>query len=63
MLSLAEQADKDMFRVTINSSVNGMKPSVDRWTFLQARDISLMKMFEPGHYLIIPRIMSVEDQP
>lgn len=65
MISIASPADDSenaAYRVIYNSTVNGSCPSSDKWTFLQARDVSLIYKFEPGKYIIVPRLMPMENQ-
>eukprot|EP00796_Vickermania_ingenoplastis_P011721 gene11721-8066_t len=61
MLSVA-QPHGDNFVVELNSTADGAHPE-DKWTFLQARDVSIVKEFEPGKYIIVPRMMSLEQTP
>ncbi|KAK7197736.1 cysteine peptidase, Clan CA, family C2 [Novymonas esmeraldas] len=62
MISIAAPVEGDMYKVVMNSSANGTRPSPDKWTFLQARDISLVHKLDAGKYIIVPRIMPSGDQ-
>ncbi|KAG5502673.1 hypothetical protein JIQ42_05742 [Leishmania sp. Namibia] len=61
MISVAEPVEGDMYKVVLNSSGNGAQPSSDKWTFLQARDISLIHKLDAGKYIVVPRIMPSDD--
>ena len=63
MISVAEPVDGGMFKVVLNSSADGVHPTPDKWTFLQARDISLIHKLEAGRYIIIPRVMPSDSEP
>ena len=63
MISVAEPVDGGMFKVVLNSSADGVHPTPDKWTFLQARDISLIHKLEAGRYIIIPRSMPSDSEP
>ena len=62
MISIAEPVDNGMYKVVLNSSADGVHPTADKWTFLQARDISLIHKLDAGKYIIVPRIMPSEGQ-
>ncbi|EPY41841.1 calpain-like cysteine peptidase [Angomonas deanei] len=62
MLSIAEPEGSD-FKVVMNSTVSGVRPSPDKWTFLKGRDISLIQKFEAGKYLVVPRILASDNMP
>ncbi|SYZ65552.1 cysteine_peptidase [Leishmania braziliensis MHOM/BR/75/M2904] len=61
MISIAEPVEGDMYKVVMNSSANGARPTSDKWTFLQARDISLIHKLDVGKYIVVPRIMPLDD--
>ncbi|RNF20273.1 calpain-like cysteine peptidase [Trypanosoma conorhini] len=65
MLSLAtaHEAQDGAFRVMKNTSVDTAAPSGDKWTFVQAREISMLCRLIPeaSPYLLIPRMMESED--
>ncbi|KAG5506485.1 hypothetical protein JKF63_05988 [Porcisia hertigi] len=61
MISIAEPVEGDMYKVVMNSSANGAQPTPVKWTFLQARDISLIHKLDAGKYLVVPRIMPLDD--
>ncbi|KAH9601151.1 protein of unknown function DUF1935 [Trypanosoma melophagium] len=64
MLSVAEPAEDELYKVVQNSSSDAYHPLSDKWTFFQARDVSLLHKFLPEHspYLLIPRLMPVLGQ-
>ncbi|KEG10836.1 calpain-like cysteine peptidase [Trypanosoma grayi] len=65
MLSVAEPTDNELYKVVRNSSADASRPLCDKWTFYQARDISLLYKFLPesSPALVIPRLMMMDGQP
>ncbi|CBZ26687.1 calpain-like cysteine peptidase [Leishmania mexicana MHOM/GT/2001/U1103] len=61
MISIAEPVEGEMYKVVMNSSANGARPTSDKWTFLQARDVSLIHELDAGKYIVVPRIMPSDD--
>ncbi|TPP49882.1 Calpain cysteine protease family protein [Leishmania donovani] len=61
MISIAEPVEGDMYKVVMNSSANGARPTSDKWMFLQARDVSLIHKLDAGKYIVVPRIMPSDD--
>ncbi|ORC88966.1 calpain-like cysteine peptidase, partial [Trypanosoma theileri] len=64
MISVAHPVEDELYKVVENSSADASHPLTDKWTFFQARDVSLMHKFLPDHspYLLIPRLMPMEGQ-
>ncbi|EKF30320.1 calpain-like cysteine peptidase [Trypanosoma cruzi marinkellei] len=62
-LSTAQAGNDDEHKVIQNTSVDAAKPSRDKWTFTQAREISMLCRLTPDEspYLVIPRMMENED--
>ncbi|RNE99993.1 calpain-like cysteine peptidase, partial [Trypanosoma conorhini] len=64
MLSVAQPLENELYKVVQNSSADASHPLSDKWTFFQARDVSLLHKFLPEHspYLVIPRLMHMDGQ-
>ncbi|CBH08939.1 calpain-like cysteine peptidase, putative [Trypanosoma brucei gambiense DAL972] len=65
MISIAQPIGGGLYRVVQNSSADAYHPLSDKWTFYQARDISILYELLPesSPYIVIPRLMLVESQP
>lgn len=46
------------YTVICNTTANPQQPSVDKWTFLQARELAMCVTLQPNRrYLLIPRML------
>ncbi|KAH8612484.1 putative cysteine peptidase Clan CA family C2 [Trypanosoma vivax] len=65
MISIAHPIDGGLYKVQHNSSADPCHPLSDKWTFYQARDISILFRFLPekSPYLVVPRLMKLDGQP
>ncbi|KPA75259.1 putative calpain-like cysteine peptidase putativecysteine peptidase Clan CA family C2 [Leptomonas pyrrhocoris] len=63
MISIAEPVEGGMYKVVLNTSADGVHPTPDKWTFLQARDISLIRKLDVGKYIVVPRNMPSDADP
>ncbi|CAD2215192.1 calpain-like cysteine peptidase [Angomonas deanei] len=57
LINVAKPCDDEKWEIAVNSTVSGVRPSPDKWTFIQGRDVSLIQKFEAGKYLVVPRII------
>ncbi|CCD14924.1 unnamed protein product [Trypanosoma congolense IL3000] len=62
MISLAQPVEDGLYKIVQNSSADACHPVSDKWTFYQARDISLLYECVPecSPYIVVPRMMQVE---
>ncbi|CCW66395.1 unnamed protein product [Phytomonas sp. Hart1] len=63
MISIAAPLEEDTYEIILNSTADAYYPSQKKWSFTQARDVSLFYTLDAGKYIVIPRLMETENQP
>ncbi|CCW64467.1 unnamed protein product [Phytomonas sp. EM1] len=63
MISIAAPLKENMYEIILNSTADAYRPSPEKWSFTQARDVSLYTTLDAGKYIVVPRLMKTENQP